>query len=143
MKAISIGFSTEDDALFLDQIPDLAKYEHLGAMYYEGIEGNDKMWTTKEDLINVGLEQLKASFEQQANLYDIAPAQPDLKLEYQKAFAQKVEEFLKLVEAIDGPFVAYLWCVEYDDNLCVALDCTVADVQALKQAADNQAMDDE
>lgn len=115
MKAISIGFSTEDATLFLDRLDPLEQYEFLAQVV------DAATWAEPRDLTSL-LEELDAGFKERL---DVATEAEDL-----KNWNSNMAEFKKEVEGQQG--AAFGWSVEYDDNVMFVFDTTIEDVKILE-----------
>lgn len=117
MKAINIGFSTEDDGLWLEEVKDLQRFEWL---YFikDGLQWGDPKPVTE------ALEDLDKEFQEMNKGVEY-----EGKDEFLAEWAAKMEKFKALVK--DQPGVAISWGIEYDANLLFVFDGSVDQIKAL------------
>lgn len=122
MKAISIGYSTEDGALFNDQYEDLVEglkknfyygafVEQHGVLDLNNLDQRlEDMW--KDNMQRFGQESDKAEWD------------------------NNVAQFKAAIQGKEGTLVG--WSVEYDDNVMFVFDTTAEQIEALEAGEDDQ-----
>lgn len=122
MKAITIGYSTEDGALFKDLYEDLV--EGLKENFYYGafVEQHEVL-----DLNNLD-QRLEDMWKDNMQRY----GQESDKAEWDK----NVTEFKAAIQGKEGVLVG--WSVEYDDNVMFVFDTTAEQIEALEAGEDDQ-----
>lgn len=126
MKAISIGYSTEDGTLFFDQYDDMVEGLKK-AGYYNAFVDQHGVEDGLEDQAAVQQHLDKMLAEDMERF-----GTGDDKAEWD----QNVTKFLEAIQGQSGTFVS--WSVEYDDNLMFVFDTTVEEIEALEQSDDEQ-----
>lgn len=111
MKAISIGYSTEDAELFLDEIPDLQQYRFLN-QFLDNLE-----WSKIENIE----EELERLTKEALDVND-----PFVE-EQRKTWDENLAKFRAAIKDQSGTFVG--WSVEYDDNIMFVFDATMEQMQ--------------
>ena len=125
MKAINIGYSTEDSGMWLELIPNLQRYEWL---YFI----KDQLQWGELLTVDEAVAKLQEEFDKYKDLEPF----PGLD-EYVAEWTEKMEKFKAATKDQKGLVVE--WGIEYDAQLMFVFDSTKEDVQALNDVD----MDDE
>lgn len=117
-KAISIGYSTEDGVLFLDEISSILD-AGVFQYYNEFVAQHDGPQMDIQAELDRMKKDMTDRFVEDA---DVA------------GWDENVVKFLAAIK--DKVGVAYGWSVEYDDNLMFLFDTTAEQVEALEDLSE-------